>query len=146
MAIVRNAAESAKKFVQRAGAAAPDYASGVANAGGRWQAGAEASDAAWADGTQQAISEGRFKRGVQKSGTAAKYQTNATKLGPDRFRTGVANAEGAYNAGVSPYIAAMSGFDYGPKGARGSSTNIDRITRHMTLMRKTKREQLGLPA
>lgn len=146
MALVRSAADSAKKFVQRAGAAAPDYAAGVQGAGPRWQAGAEASDAAWADGTQQAISEGRFKRGIQRSGAQQKYQNNATKLGPDRFRSGVANAEGAYSQGVSPFISAMAGFDYGPKGSRGSPTNRDRIGRHIDLMRKTKRETLGLSA
>lgn len=144
MALVRSAADSAKKFVTRAKAARQDYQDGVAGAGPRWQAGAAASGDAWKDGTQQAINEDRFTRGVNKSGTQAKYQNNATKLGPDRFATGVDNAGPAYTAGVSPFIQAMSGFEYGPKGARGSSTNRDRIMKHIDLMRKTKRETLGL--
>ncbi len=142
MAQVRSAADSAKKFVTRASAAQPDYASGVANAGGRWQAGAEAANDAFKQGVQDALADDRFVRGVRKAG-AAKYQMNASKLGPDRFRTGVANAEGAYSQGVSPFISAMQGFDYGPRGARGSATNRSRIDRHIDLMRKTKREQLG---
>jgi hypothetical protein len=143
MAVVRSAADSAKKFVTRAGAAAGDYASGVANAGSRWQAGAEASDEAYKSGVTEAMNEGRFTKGIRKAG-AAKYQNNATKLGPDRFRTGVQNAEGAYSTGVQPFISAMQGFDYGPKGARGSSTNRARIDRHLDLMKKTRRETLGL--
>lgn len=143
MAQVRSAVESAKKFVKRAGEAVADYQGGVMNAGPRWQAGAEAADDAWKTGTQEAIAEGRFKKGVVKAG-GQKYQNNAVKLGPERFRTGVANAEAAYNQGVAPYISAMQGFDYGPSGARGSTINRDRISRHFDLMRKTRREQLGL--
>lgn len=146
MAVVRSAADSATKFVARAKAARGDYASGVANAGPRWQAGAAASGDAWKSGTQDAINEDRFTKGVNKSGTQAKYQNNATKLGPDRFAAGVDNAGGAYTTGVAPFIQAMSGFDYGTKGAKGSQTNRDRMGKHIDLMRKTKRETLGLPA
>jgi hypothetical protein len=142
MANVRSAADSAKKFVQRASAASPDYATGVANAGGRWQAGAEASDEAYKTGLNESLAEGRFLKGIRKSG-GAKYQANAVKLGPERFRTGVANAEGAYNAGVQPFIAAMASFDYGPKGARGSAQNRARIDRHLDLMRKTRKDVLS---
>jgi hypothetical protein len=139
---VRSAVDSAKKFVTRASAARGDYARGVQNAGPRWQAGAEASEEAWRSGTQDAINQGRFVRGVRKAG-AAKYQNNATKLGPDRFATGVSNAEQAYNQGVAPYLGAMSSADYGPRGARGSAQNRERIGRHIELMRKTRSEQLG---
>lgn len=142
MAVVRSVADSAKKFVNRASAAAPDYQAGVANAGPRWQAGTEAAGDAYVQGTQEAIADGRFLKGVRKAG-ASKYQTNASKLGPDRFRTGVANAEGAYSAGTAPYISAMQGFDYGPSGSRGSQQRRQRIDRHIDLMRKTKKEQLG---
>lgn len=142
MAVVRPVADSAKKFVNRASAAAPDYQAGVANAGQRWQAGTEAAGDSYVQGTQEAIADGRFLKGVRKAG-AAKYQNNASKLGPDRFRTGVANAENAYSTGVAPYIGAMQGFDYGPSGSRGSAQRRARIDRHIDLMRKTKREQLG---
>jgi len=141
--IVRNAADSAKKFVARAQTASADYASGVAGAGQRWQQAAEASEAAWNEGTQQAIAEGRFRRGVSKAG-ATKYQDNAVKLGPERFRTGVANAEGAYNRGVAPFVSAMSGATLSQRGARGSAQNARRVQEQMDLMRKTKRETLGL--
>lgn len=143
--IVRNAAESAKKFVARAQAASADYQAGVQGAGQRWQQGAEASEEAWAEGTRQAISEGRFRRGVARSG-AQKYQDNAVRLGPERFRTGVANAEAAYNRGVAPFVSAMSGATLSPRGARGSAQNARRVQEQMDLMRKTRREALGLSA
>lgn len=146
MAVVRSAADSAKKFVTRARGAKDDYKSGVMNAGPRWQAGAESAEQAWKDGTTEAMNEGRFGRGVRKSGTSQKYQNNAVKLGPDRFAQGVENAEAAYSQGVQPYISAMAGFEYGPKGARGSSQNRDRISRHIDLMRATRKQTLGIAA
>ena len=142
MAQVRSVGDSAKKFVARAQAAASDYQAGVQNAGSRWQAGAEASEDAYATGVQEALADKRFGKGVRKAG-ASKYQTNAVKLGPERFRTGVANAETAYQTGVQPYVAAMQGFTYSQRGARGSAQNARRVQEQMDLMRKTRRDALG---
>lgn len=142
---VRSAADSAKKFVTRAGGATEDYKSGVAGAGPRWQAGAEASEAAYNEGVQAAVSEGRFRKGVNKAGSQ-KYQDNAVKLGPERFRTGVQNAEGAYSRGVQPFVTAMAGATLSPRGARTSGANLRRVQEQNDLMRKTRREVLGLSA
>lgn len=139
---VRSAAESAAKFKTRAAAASQDYANGVRGAGGRWAAGAEASEEAWATGTQEAIAQRRFGKGVRKAG-AAKYEQNATTLGPQRFSQGVANAEGAYSAGVAPFIAAMSSATLPVKGSRGSAGNMARVQAQSDLMRKTRMERLG---
>ena len=141
---VRNPADSAKKFVTRAQNASADYQAGVAGAGERWRQGAEASEAAWAEGTQAAIAEGRFRRGVAKQGTANKYQDNAVKLGPERFRTGVANAQDSYARGVAPFVQAMQSATLSARGARGSVQNARRVQEQMDLMRRTRREALGL--
>lgn len=142
---VRSSADSAKKFVARAAAASEDYKSGVAGAGQKWQAGAEAAESAWSEGTQQAINEGRFRRGVNKAGSA-KYQDNAVKLGPERFRQGVQNAQTSYERGVQPFVAAMQSATLSPRGARTSGANLRRVQEQNDLMRKTRREVLGLSA
>jgi hypothetical protein len=139
---VRSVQDSAEKFKTRAAAAAPDYQKGVANAGGRWQAGAEAAEDAWATGTSEAVAQRRFGAGVRKAG-AQRYQTKATQLGPDRFRTGVAAAAGDWQAGFAPFANALSSFDAGPKGPRGSAQNKDRANRVADHLRKTRMEQLG---
>lgn len=139
---VRSAADSAKKFVSRAGAAQNDYAAGVAGAGNRWQAGAEASEQAYVQGTQEAIAQGRFGKGVRAAG-GAKYQDKATKLGPARFATGVAAAENDYAKGVQPHLSAMASFDPGPKGMRGSPQNAQRSLAVQQLNRKIRLERLG---
>ena len=139
---VRSAADSAAKFKSRAAAARNDYASGVQGAGARWQAGAEASEDAWAAGTQEAISQKRFGKGVRRAG-ATRYQENASKLGPDRFVTGVQNADQAYARGVSPYISAMQSTTLPPRGARRSPQNAARIQANNELMARVRMEQLG---
>lgn len=139
---VRPVSESAKKFTQRAGAARGDYAAGVAGAGARWQAGAEASEEAHRQGVQEALNDGRFVKGIRKAGQK-KYQDNATKLGPDRFVTGVANAEQSYAAAVQPYQAALASATLPVRGARGSAANASRVTAVMDVMRATRRAQLG---
>lgn len=139
---VRSVADSAKKFVSRAGAAQGDYQAGVSNAGPRWQAGAEASEGAYVTGTQEAITEGRFAKGVRKAG-ATKYQNNAVKLGPSRFVQGVQNAESAYSTGVQPFVAAMASTTLSTRGARGSAQNARRVQEQMDLMRATRKANLG---
>lgn len=141
---VRSAADSAKKFRERAAAARQDYANGVQNAGGRWQAGAQAAEEAYREGVSAAAAEGRFGRGVARGGAAAKYQNNAVKLGPGRFAEGVANAEGQYAQGVAPYVAAMASTTLAPRGSRASGQNIRRVQEQIDLMRRVKREQLGV--
>lgn len=143
MAQVRSVSDSARKFVARAQGASEDYKAGVAGAGGRWKAGAGSAHEAWADGVSGAVANRSFEKGVNKGGTEAKYQNNATKLGPSRFREGVANAEGAYTAGVQPYNAAMTGFVRSIRGSRRSGNNMKRVEEQITLMRATKAAQLG---
>lgn len=139
---VRSAAESAKKFKDRASAAQSDYENGVRGAGQRWQAGAEAAEEAHKAGTMEALNEGRFVKGIRKAG-AAKYQDNAVKLGPQRFVQGVANAQPAYEKGVAPFVSAMASANLSPRGARGSGQNARRVQEQMDLMRATRRATLG---
>lgn len=139
---VKNVQESAAKFKQRASAASEDYKRGVAGAGQRWQAGAESSEDAWATGTTEAIANRRFGAGVRRAG-AQRYQEKATTLGPDRFRTGVQAAEGDWSRGFAPFAAALSAFDPGAPGARGSQQNYDRSRRVAEHLRATRMANLG---
>lgn len=139
---VRSAQESAAKFKTRAAGAQNDYAAGVKGAGARWSEGAQAAEDSWAAGTQEAISQKRFGKGVRKAG-AGKYEKNATELGPQRFAQGVNLAENAYASGVAPFVQAMSSATLPPKGARGSAQNMARVQAQSDLMRKTRLERLG---
>jgi hypothetical protein len=139
---VRSVEDSQKKFADRAAAARGDYQNGVANAGAKWLAGAASSEQAWADGTRDAIDKGRFGAGVRKAGPT-KYQERATKLGPDRFATGVREGAAAWGAGFRPFADDLRSFDAGPKGMRGSAQNADRARNTAQRMRAKKLDLLG---
>lgn len=139
---VRSIQESQQKFSTRAAAAAPDYGRGVANAGGKWMAGAQASEDAWAAGTQDAVANRRFGAGVRKAG-AQKYQERAAKLGPDRYRTGVAEGAGEWGKNFGPHAAVLQSLEPGPKGMRGSEQNYQRSRAVGAALRAKKLELLG---
>lgn len=139
---VRPVAESQDKFAKRAAAAAPDYGKGVATAGPKWLAGAQASEDAWAAGTQDAISNKRFGAGVRKAGST-KYQDRAAKVGPDRYRTGVAEGANDWGKGFAPHAQALQSLDLGTKGMRGSEQNYARARSVGQALRAKKMELLG---
>jgi hypothetical protein len=139
---VRPLDQAQKKFADRAAGARSDYESGVRSAGPKWLAGVTAAEGAWADGTRAAIDNGRFGAGVRKAGPT-KYQDRASKLGPDRFATGVREGAAAWGEGFRPFADDLRSFDAGPKGMRGSSQNADRSVRVQQRMRAKKLELLG---
>ncbi len=127
----------AKKFASRAGQASQEYASGVAGAGPDWQANALAGEGNYEQGVTAAIADKRYGRGISSAG-AQKYTDNATKLGPQRFQTGVANAEGAFAKGVQPYLDAVRNLDLPPRGPKGSPQNQQRANVVATRLRAVK--------
>lgn len=122
---IKDTASIAKKFATRAGQASNDYAQGVAGAGQDWQTNTLAAESNYEQGVTASIADKRFGKGVGAAG-AQKYTENATKLGPQRFQTGVANAENAYARGVQPHLDAMKSLDLPPRGPKGSAQNQQR--------------------
>lgn len=139
---VRPIAESQDKFSKRAAAAAPEYGKGVANAGPKWLAGAQASEDTYAAGVADAVANKRFGAGVRKAGSS-KYQDRAAKLGPDRYRTGVAEGAPDWGKGYAPHAQALSSLDLGVKGMRGSEQNYNRSRQVGQALRAKKLELLG---
>ncbi|MCA1834344.1 MAG: hypothetical protein LC750_16740 [Actinobacteria bacterium] len=139
---VRPLDQAQKKFADRAAGARGDYENGVRNAGAKWLAGVTAAEGAWADGTRAAIDNGRFGAGVRKAGPT-KYQDRASKLGPDRFATGVREGAAAWGEGFRPFADDLRSFDAGPKGMRGSTQNADRARKVAERMRAKRIELLG---
>jgi hypothetical protein len=69
-------------------------------------------------------------------GSAAKYQKNATTLGPQRFQQGVANAQDAYAGSMGPVLQAIAGINLPPRGIRGNNQERSNIV--ATTLRKLK--------
>lgn len=134
---VKDVGTIAKKFVQRASAAAPDYKDGVQAAGGDWEANTKASEDNYAQGTQAAISQKRFGKGVAKAG-AAKYIQKATTLGAQRYPTGVAASESAFSAGMGPVLQTIASLTLAPRRPKGDPANMQRAQQVASALRAMK--------
>lgn len=120
--IVKDATASAAKYARNAGAAGNDYKMGVEGAGARWQANAAASEGNYEQGVQAAIGRKAFSSGIARSGSA-KYTKNASTLGPQRYQSGVQNAQGEWQQRTQPYLDEMKNVTLPPRAPRGSPSN-----------------------
>jgi hypothetical protein len=66
--MAKNAQDVAAKYQRRVQAAQPDYEAGVRNPAGSWSGNYKAAEGRMANAYQQALSEGRMRRGVDKVG------------------------------------------------------------------------------
>jgi hypothetical protein len=134
---VKDAASSAAKFVARAQSAAPDYQKGVQNAGQKWQTNASASSDSYAAGVQTAISSGRFVKGINNAG-AAKYSTNASGKGAQRYPQGVAQAGPQWQAQTQPYLDTIASLTLPARRPKGDPANFQRSQLVADALRKKK--------
>jgi hypothetical protein len=123
---VKNAQAAAQKFVTNAQAAAPAYATGVQNAGAKWQANTAAAADTWAAGVVQATTDGRFANRVNQA-AATKYQTRSSSVGPQRFQTGVAGAQQAWQTNTTPYLQTLANLNLPARQPKGSPANYQRV-------------------
>lgn len=134
---IKETATLAKKFVQRASAAAGDYKTGVEASGQDWQSNTERSAENYATGVNQAISDGRFLRGVAAAG-ASKFVTRASTLGAQRFPTGVGAAENDWAKGTAPYLDKLKSMDLPPRRPKGDPGNQARAQKVAMELRALK--------
>jgi len=123
---VKDAATAGSKFVQRAAAAAGDYQTGVQGAGEDWARNAAASEENYNAAIQESITRHAFARGVQTAG-AAKYSQRAATTGARRFPEGVREGGPAFQAGVQPFLQAISALTLPPRRPKGDPANFQRV-------------------
>lgn len=134
---VKTAAASAAKFVQAAQSAGPAYTAGVTNAGNDWATNTAASSAAWQQGVSEAVSDGRFAKGVNPT-SQAKYQTRASTVGAQRYPVGVAASQTAYQNGVAPYLNVIANLQLPARQPKGSPSNLQRVSAVAQALRTQK--------
>lgn len=134
---VKDAGTVARKWVQRAAAASPDYAAGVKDAAGDWEANTIAGRENFALGVQAAISDGRYERGVREAG-GAKFAARASTIGAQRFAPGVQASEGEMAKGVAPVLQAIAGMTLPPRRPKGDPGNMERANAVAQQLRKLK--------
>jgi hypothetical protein len=109
----------ARKWIERASVAGPEYELGVSAPKVPWDAATAAAAPIYASETTRAISEGRFAAGVRAAGNA-KWQNRARALGPGRFAEGGRVAEPGFRARFGQIRSAIEGITLGAKGPKGS--------------------------
>lgn len=122
---MKSAAQSAQKFVDRAGAASGDYVSGAQQTSKDQAAAAIAGKANWAAGVQAAITGGRYEKGLQASGKAG-WLKGITEKGANRFAEGVASGASKYATNSGKYDSARTAAASLPRGPKGSEQNFAR--------------------
>lgn len=115
------------KWSTRAQAAGADYTAGVKSTSVDWAGATAAAAESWGQGVAQAVSDGRFAKGVTAAGTA-KWQAAASSKGAQRYPQGVAGAQSNYQSGFAPYLSVIQNTTLPPRSPRGSPNNIQRVS------------------
>ena len=117
---------STARWARRAAAASGDYKEGVTSSPNNWEANTLAAVASHKAGTEAALRDGRFAKGVAKSGQAY-YKERASTIGADRFSSGVEAGKTNYDEGVKPYLEVIAATQLPARGPKGDPRNYDRV-------------------
>ena len=134
---VKDPATVARKWTTRAAAASGDYAAGVKEAGGDWEANTIAGAGNFAAGVQQAITDGRYERGVREAGSQ-RYVSRASTIGANRFAPGVQASEAEMQRGIAPVLQTIAGITLPPRRPKGDPGNMERANVVAQTLRKMK--------
>lgn len=134
---VKDAATSAAKWSQNAQNAVGSYKAGVQAPKNPWQASTVAAAQTYATAVTQAVSDGRFSKGVQNAGDG-KWQTNSVNKGGVRYGPGVQASQNAYQTNIAPVLSTLSSITLPPRGPKGDPNNVQRVTAIATALRAQK--------
>lgn len=103
-----------------------EYQSGVQNPRTSWSGATANAEGSYKSGVEQAITQGRFKRGVMAAGDG-KWMQNTLDKGPQRFSEGVAIAQPTFMEAFAPYASVIESTSLPPRFPRGDARNIKRV-------------------
>jgi hypothetical protein len=121
---VPSAQAATAKWTSRTPAAATDYKIAVQNSGPRWQDAVDNADQAYVIGTQAAIANDSYGRGVQ--GKGSKYAQKAADIGFQRFGPGAQSAASDFQTGIGRVLGVISGLTLPPRMGTNSPQNYQR--------------------
>jgi len=119
-----------------------EYRFGIETPKEDWEVETSAANTAWKDGTQTAIREDRFIKGVRKAKTA-KWKRRALVRGVPRYRPGVEDGIEDYRTGFSPYHEVIRVTVLPTRYMKGDPRNIERVREMAMALRRKKIELLG---
>lgn len=134
---MKNAQSSSQKFVERASGASGDYVKGASETTKDQAASAIAAAEIHKQATIAALNDGRYAKGLQKSGKAG-WLNGVTTKGVNRFSEGVSQSAGKYATESAKYDGARNAAASLPRGLKGSETNIARVKAVVGALRSAK--------
>jgi len=123
---IKSIAAIAEKWERVTPLRSQDYIDGVRTTRKDWEAETIAAAENYIQGVQEAITNGRFQRGVSKAGTE-KWRKNTIEKGGTRWGQGVRLGGIEYARGFAPYRDALEALVLPPRGPRGDPRNIERV-------------------
>jgi hypothetical protein len=112
------------KWATRSQAAVGEYKKGVQAPRRSWSGAASASEGNYEAGVNAAISRKAFGKGVNAAGDA-KWKNGADTKGGQRYGSGVAAGQDAYQKGFAPFADVIRATTLTPRGPKG--TNYGRV-------------------
>lgn len=125
--MAKSASSVSEKFANRAGAASGDYVSGAQTTTKDQAASAIAAAGIYAQATQAAIADGRYAKGLQKSGKQGWVHGITTK-GGNRYGEGVSASAPKYAENSGKFDTARNSAASLPRGIKGSPQNLTRVS------------------
>ena len=134
---MKSAQSVTQKFIERAGAASEDYKKGAQETTKDQSARAIAAIPQMKAAINLAIDRGAVAKGLQKSGKAG-WLLGIVEKGANRYGPGVAVSGPKYATNSGKYDSARAASDSMPRGAKGSSTNLAKVTTVVNALRALK--------
>lgn len=135
--MAKSASQSAEKYASRSSAAAGDFVSGAQSTTKDQAAAAIAAAAIYGQATQASIADGRYQKGLQKSGKAG-WLKGITDKGGNRYAEGVSQAAGDYATESARFDSARGAAASLPRGIKGSPQNLQRVAAVVAAQIKVK--------
>lgn len=126
-----------QKWKDRASIATDSYESGIKNPRNDWATATQGANDSYKSGVQAAIAADRFKKGVQKAGSA-KQQQGALSKGSARYAQGVQVSQVNYENGIAPYLDVIKSLTLPPRGSKGAAQNLQRVAAVSVALRQKK--------
>lgn len=123
----KSAQSVAAKFAERASAATGDYLKGAQETSKDQAAAAVAAADIYKQAVTQAANDGRYAKGLQKSGKAG-WLAGVTGKGVNRFGEGVSQAAPKYATNSAKFDTARNAAASLPRGLKGSPANLSRVS------------------
>lgn len=136
---MRTASQAVGRWAEGAGNASQRYIEGATQTTKDQAAAAIAAKPLYQQGIQEAIAQGRYEKGLQKSGKAG-WQQGVAEKGAANYGVGVTSpsAQSRYAQESGRYDGARNAASSSPRGPKGSPQNLQRVTAVVSALRAVK--------